>query len=79
MPVETKVKKIISDLCGGIDVNLDTALRDDLGIDSLDMVNFMFELEEVFGIELEALDMNPLKFTTVQSVIDLIKKYGGED
>ena len=42
------------------------------------MVTLLIEIEEQFGIELDEKDMNPLELTDVQSVIDMVKKYGGE-
>ena len=53
-------------------------LQEDLALDSLSMVTLLIEIEEQFGIELDEKDMNPLELTDVQSVIDMVKKYGGE-
>ena len=47
-------------------------------LDSLSMVTLLIEIEEQFGIELDEKDMNPFELTDVQSVIDMVKKYGGE-
>lgn len=42
----------------------------DLGIDSLDLVDLVFELEEELGVEFQ--DDELLKITTVQDLLDLI-------
>ena len=53
-------------------------LQEDLALDSLSMVTLLIEIEEQLGIELDEKDMNPFELTDVQSVIDMVKKYGGE-
>lgn len=42
----------------------------DLGADSLDIVNLMMKLEEVFGIEIK--DEDAEKFINVQDVVDYV-------
>ena len=42
----------------------------DLGIDSLDLVDLVFELEEELGVEFQ--DDELLKIKTVQDLLDLI-------
>ncbi|MEG0367207.1 MAG: acyl carrier protein [Coprobacillus sp.] len=42
----------------------------DLGMDSLDLVDLVFELEEEIGVEFE--DAELMKLKTVQDLLDLI-------
>ncbi|WP_028044055.1 acyl carrier protein [Candidatus Stoquefichus massiliensis] len=42
----------------------------DLGIDSLDLVDLVFELEEEIGVEFQ--DDELIKISTVQDLLDLI-------
>ncbi len=54
-----KVKEVIEESCG-IDadsIQLDDTLFDDLGIDSIDMVDILFELESEYDIELKISDL----------------------
>lgn len=74
MNTEEKVKGIISELCGEEKIENDMSLQGDLSLDSLLMVTLLIEIEEKFEITLDEYDMNPFELTTVQSVIDLVKK-----
>ena len=75
MSTEDKVKKILSSLSGEEDIKSETSLQNDLALDSLAMVALLVEIEDTFNIELDESDMNPFDFTTVQSVINMLKKY----
>ena len=79
---ERKIVEILTEL-GAENITLAAALRDDLGLDSLQMVNLLITLEEVFQIELEETDIDPTSLRTVEDVISLTKKYtqsgGGTD
>lgn len=50
-------------------------LREDLGFDSLKMVELMVELEEKFNIEINETDLDPEALKTVDEVYNLIEKY----
>ena len=74
-----RIKEIIVEQLGiDIDVNQitpDTDLVDDLGLDSLDMVELIMEFEDEF--EIEIMDMEAEEIKTVQDVINCIKKKRG--
>lgn len=78
MNIEGKVKGIISELCGEENIENSMRLQGELSLDSLLMVTLLIEIEEKFEIALNESDMNPFELTTVQSVIDLVKKYCDE-
>lgn len=79
MNIEGKVKDIISELCGEENIENSMTLQNDLSMDSLLMVTLLIEIEEKFEITLDESDMNPFELTTVQSVIDLVRKYINEE
>lgn len=79
MNIEGKVKGIISELCGEENIENSMRLQGELSLDSLLMVTLLIEIEEKFEITLGESDMNPFELTTVQSVIDLVKKYIDEE
>ena len=64
-----KVRTIISDTinCNGEDIQLETSLKDDLEMDSLDAVELNLAIEEAFGITIsdEALE----GFVTVGDIV----------
>ena len=75
MNVEEKVKNIIIEQLG---VNADKVVPeasfvDDLGADSLDLVDLVMALEEVFGNEIPDKDVE--KIQTVQDATNYIKSH----
>lgn len=50
------------------------SIKDDLGIDSLDLFELIIALEEEFGIEIPQEDV--LEINTVQEIVDYLGKRG---
>lgn len=69
-----KVKKIIIDQLGVAETTVTTeaSFIDDLGADSLDIVELVMALEEEFSIEIP--DADAEKVVTVGDVVDYIKE-----
>ncbi len=55
----------------------DQRLKEDLGVDSLRLVEVLVALEEEFGITLEEGDLDPEAITKVGDLYALIAKYPG--
>lgn len=70
-----KVKERISDILGvdADEVNMEASFMDDLGADSLDIVELIMALEEEFEIEIP--DEEAEKIQTVGDVVDYIKEH----
>jgi len=70
-----KVKEIIVSQLGveEDEVTLEASFVDDLGADSLDMVEFVMVLEEEFDIEVPETDAD--KITTVGDAVEYIKEH----
>lgn len=64
-----KIKEALSDKLNGKELTLDSSFRD-LGIDSLDLVDLVFALEEEIGAEFE--DEELLSIKTVKDLLNLI-------
>ena len=77
MNTAEKTTTILQELSGCDEIAPESDLHDDLGLDSLEMVALLVELEEVFQIELRESDLDPLELRTVTDVIALIKRYCG--
>lgn len=74
MTVETKIKKVIAEKIPGLDVEdilPEASLIEDLGADSLTIVELIMSMEEIFDIEID--DEEAQKLVTVQDAIDFIK------
>ena len=70
-----KVKEVIVEQLGVEDeaVKPETSFIDDLGADSLDIVELIMALEEEFDIEIP--DEDAEKVVSVQDVVDYIKEH----
>ncbi|GBF12219.1 acyl carrier protein [Tepidibacillus infernus] len=70
-----RVKKIIVDRLGvdEEEVKLESSFKDDLGADSLDIVELVMELEDEFEIEIS--DEDAEKISKVGEVVDYIKAH----
>lgn len=74
MNIEKKVHKILHDMSSKEHFDNKDKLQD-LGLDSLDMVTLLLEVEDTFGIVLDESDMNPYDLQTVEDIIHLVEKY----
>ncbi|HDI60741.1 MAG TPA: acyl carrier protein [Desulfobacteraceae bacterium] len=75
MSVQDKVKKIIAEKLGvdPTEVVPEASFVEDLGADSLDLVELIMSMEEAFEIEISDEDAENLK--TVQDAIDYINNH----
>ncbi len=75
MPAEDKVKKIIAEKLSVdlSDVVPEASFVDDLGADSLDLVELIMSMEEEFDIEIS--DDDSEKMITVQDAIDYLRAH----
>jgi acyl carrier protein len=73
MSVEKKVKEIVAEQLGkdANEVTNEASFIDDLGADSLDIVELVMAMEDEFGIEIP--DEEAEKIKTVKDVIEYIK------
>ena len=75
--IEKKIKEVIADKLGkSVDEIKDEAsFIEDLGADSLDIVDMIMKLEEEFGVSIPDEDLD--KIRTVKDAIDYIKSKVG--
>ena len=73
--VEEKVKKIIAEKLSVDmeDIVPEASFVDDLGADSLDLVELIMTMEEEFDIDIS--DEDAEKITTVKDAMDYVQKY----
>ena len=72
--VETRIKKIIVDRLGSDESKIteNARFREDLGADSLDLVELIMAFEEEFGGEIS--DEDAQSITTVQEAVNYISQ-----
>lgn len=73
-----KIKDMIAQQFGksADDIKMELSFIDDLGGDSLDLVELVMTIEDEFGIEI--LDEDVEKIVTVQDAVDFIKGKQGD-
>ena len=73
-----KIREIIADQLNieADTITEETAFKEDLGVDSLDMFEIVMAFEEAYGIEIPSEDLEGL--TTVGSVMNYLKEKGAE-
>ena len=71
--MKKQIIEILSEICPGIDFETETALIDDVLIDSLDIVAVVTELMEAFDVELGVDDLTPENFNSVEAIEELIE------
>ncbi len=73
-----KIQNILSEQLNidPADVTVNASFKEDLGVDSLDLFELLMSLEEEYGFEIPAEDMDSLQ--TVGNVIDYLAKQGIE-
>ena len=73
-----KIREIIADQLNieADTITEETAFKEDLGVDSLDLFEIVMAFEEAYGIEIPSEDVEGL--TTVGSVMNYLKEKGAE-
>ncbi len=71
-----KIDKIIEETSPiGGEIHKNSKLKDDLGIDSMRLVELLVSLEEEFSTEFALSDLNVKNFAVVNDVYKLLNKY----
>lgn len=71
------VNKVLKELSPVTDeIKKSTILKEDLGFDSLKMVQLIVSLEEAFNFEFSESDLDPEKLITVADLYTLVERYG---
>ena len=73
-----RVIQLLCELSGLERVSEEDTLLGNLGLDSLNMITMLIEIESIFDIRLNESDMNPYDLIKVSDVIGLVEKYMGE-
>lgn len=69
MDIEKKLLEVFSKKVSGVEVSMDSSLES-LKLDSLDKIDLLYEIEDVFGIEFTDEEMQ--SFSKVGDLLELI-------
>lgn len=72
------IVEILTELRPEFDFTEDVNFIEEGMLDSFDVVSLVDELEEKFDIKIEGVDVIPENFSTVDSILALLKKCGAE-
>lgn len=67
-----KIKQIIEELFNIKDITTDTDIREDLGVDSIGLLQLVMAIEDEFEIQVEEQDLE--KIHTVADIMEYIKE-----
>lgn len=68
-----KVKEVIGNVCGAKEIKEDDLLKEELGVDSLALVEVVAELEDKFSVEFDMGSLNPDELMTVADLVSLVE------
>ena len=77
MNEKERVFQLLRKLSGVEKVDEKDSLLGNLGLDSLNMITMLLDIESEFDIRLNESDMNPYDLVRVSDVIRLVEKYVG--
>ena len=69
-----QIMKILKDVRSDVDFENETALIDNGVLDSFDIISIVGELNDAFGVEINADDLLPENFNNVAAMVELIGK-----
>ncbi len=66
--------RILRDIDDSVDYGKETALIDGQILDSFGVITLVSELEEAFGITIEAAEMTPQNFNSAEAIWAMVKR-----
>lgn len=73
-----KLKELLNELRPEVDFSESDNFIEDGYLDSFDLVALVGEIEQRYNITIDGLDIVPENFTNLDTIIELIKKNGGQ-
>lgn len=72
-----KIYEILASLRSEFDFHESESFIQDGMLDSFDIVSLVTELEDIYGIRIDGLDILPENFTTAAAIAEVVRKNGG--
>lgn len=76
--MKEKVLEILSNIRPEFDFTEDVNFIEQGMLDSFDVVSLVSDLDSTFGISIDGVDIVPENFSSVDSIINLLKKNGAQ-
>ena len=74
--MKEQIIKILTELRPEFDFSEDVNFIEEGMLDSFDVVSLVSDLDAVFSISIDGMDILPENFSTIDSIIELLKKNG---
>jgi acyl carrier protein len=72
--IENEIFKLVLELKPDIEVSKDIDLKEDLRLDSLDIISFLFDVERATGIKIHEEDIDNFNLFNLGKLIEYLKK-----
>lgn len=72
--IDKKLRTIIKKFLKGKNIDDNFDLAKNKVLDSLDFINLIFSIEDVFNIKFEDKDLNNKNFNNIKNILKIIKK-----
>lgn len=72
-----RIMKLLQEIRPEFDFAESSDYIEDGYLDSFDLVTLVSELDQIFGISIDGLDIIPENFMTVDTIANVVKKNGG--
>ena len=69
-----KLLELLKGIRPDVDFETETALIDDVILDSFDVVSIISELDDEFGVQIRIAELDPDNFNSLQSIWNLVQK-----
>ena len=76
--MKEKVLEILSNIRPEIDFTEDVNFIEEGMLDSFDVVTVVSDLDTTFGISIDGVDIVPENFSSIDAIINLLKKNGAQ-
>ena len=73
--IKAVINSILSEKRFSDTITADMKLKEDMGFDSLSLVELIIDLEDQFDIEIDESDLDPGQLKTVGQIYTLVDKY----
>jgi acyl carrier protein len=77
--MEEIIISIVTGISGIVKIAPEDNLIEDVGFDSINMLELIGKIEEQFNISIKDEDFDIENFATIKSIVVLVKKYNGQN
>jgi len=73
-PLLKKILTLLEDYIASDDLSPESRLKEDLGLDSMDLVRLVMDINHVFAIQIQSTEIVPEHFASLKTLMDFIHK-----